>query len=53
MDKNFCCFALFTEFLTVIVILAVEVQLPVLMICGRRHPDTMSLAVELLEAVVA
>jgi hypothetical protein len=53
MDVNLFCLAIFTKFIIVIVILAVEAQHLVLMISGRLHPDMMSLAVELLEAIVA
>jgi hypothetical protein len=49
-DLNFCYTALFTEFLAII-ILAVEVQRLVLMICGRPLQDMMSLAGQLLEAI--
>ena len=50
-DRTFCWIVFFTQCL-IIVVLAVEVQRLILMICEKQHPDMMSLAVEHLEAVV-
>lgn len=48
-DRTFSWIVFFTRL--IIVVLAVEVQRLILMICEKQHPDMMSLAVEHLEAV--
>ena len=49
-DMTFCWIVFLTHCF-ILVVLAVEVQRLILMICEKRHPGMMSLAVERLEAV--